>query len=172
MSKKVLIIYGSWLGSTKQIADALAESMRAEGAAVDVLTGKEVKGVDGYDGVIIGSAVRMGGLHNGMKRPVRKFASQLKDMPVAGFVGCGGVENEEGKSLEAEVKAYLTKFTDTIPGLKLIDIKPIAGVILLENARGLMKLMAKSLTQAANYRGDQRDWDAIAAWAKEMLAKF
>lgn len=172
MSKKVLVIYGSWMNSTKEIAEAMADSMRAEGASVDVFTGKEVKSVEGYDGVIIGTGVRMGMINNGMKRPVRKFAQQLKNKPVAGFVGCGGLVNKEGESLEASAKAYLTKFTDTISGLNLIEVKPFVGAILLENAHGLMKFMAKGLTQDPDYKGDERDWDAIAAWGKEVLVKF
>ncbi len=171
MSKKVLIIYGSWMGSTQQISEAMAESMRAEGAIVDVHTGKHVKTVDGYDGVIIGSAVRMAMLNGKMQRPVRKFAKQLKQLPVAGFVGCSALIDEELEDPVATAKAYLTKFTDPL-GLKLIDVKPFMGTILAENAKGIMKMSIKAMQQDPQFAGDERDWDAIAAWAKELLGKF
>lgn len=168
MSKNILIIYGSWMGSTQDIAEAIAESMRAEGASVDVRTGREVKG---YDGVIIGSAVRMGMLNGKMQRPVRKYASQLKEMPVAGFLGCSVLMDEEQEDPVGTAKGYLTKFTDKL-GLSLIDVQPFLGTIKYENAKGIMKMSAKAMQEDPKFQGDQRDWDAIAAWAKDILAKF
>lgn len=171
MNKKVLVIYGSWMGSTQQIAEAMAEAMRAEGATVAVQTGKEVKTVDGYDGVIIGSAVRMGMLNGKMQRPVRKFAKQLKQMPVAGFLGCSVLMDEEVEDPVATAKGYLTKFTDKL-GLNLIEVQPFLGTVLFENAKGLMKMSAKAMQEDPKFQGDDRDWDAIAAWAKDVLGKF
>lgn len=171
MSKKILIIYGSWMNSTKEIAEAIAESMRAEGAVVDVQTGREVKTVQGYDGVLIGSAVRMGMLNGRMQRPVRKFAKQLKEMPVAGFLGCSVLGSTEEADPVATAKAYLTKFTDKL-GLNLIAVQPFMGAILAENARGIMKMSVSAMQADPNYKGDERDWDAIAAWAKDILGKF
>jgi menaquinone-dependent protoporphyrinogen oxidase len=171
MTKKVLIIYGSWLGSTKEIAEAIATSMRAEGASVDVMTGNQVKNVDAYDGVIIDSTVRMGMLNGKMQRPVRKYAKQLKQMPVAGFVGCAVLGDAEQDDPVAMAKGFLTKFTDKL-GLSLIDNQPFMGAILAENARGIMKMSVNAMQQDPNYKGDERDWDAIAAWAKDVLAKF
>ena len=171
MSKNILIIYGSWMGSTCEIAEAMAEAMRAEGATVTVQTGNQVKSVDGYDGVIVGSAVRMGMLNGKMQRPVRKFAKKLKQMPVAGFLGCSVLVDQEQEDPIGTAKGYLTKFTDKL-GLNLIDVQPFLGTIKFENAKGIMKMSAKAMQEDPKFQGDQRDWDAIAAWAKEILAKF
>jgi hypothetical protein len=46
------------------------------------------------------------------------------------------------------------------------------GAILAENARGIMKMSVNAMQQDPNYKGDERDWEAIDAWGKEILAKF
>jgi menaquinone-dependent protoporphyrinogen oxidase len=170
--KKVLVIYGSWLGSTREIAEAIAESMRAEGAQVDVLSGRAVKGVKDYDGVVIGSSVRAGMLHSGMKRPVRRFSKQLAEKPVAAFVGCAMANNKEETDAEAKSKEYITKFMDKFPQIKLLDVKPFAGAFLVENARGFMKTMVQNVAAETTGEGDPRDWEAIAAWAKDIYRQF
>ena len=171
MSKKMLVIYGSWMGSTKEIAQKIGESLREEGAQVDVLTGREVQEVQTYDGVIIGSAIRMAGLNGKMCRPVRRFAKQLKEKPVAGFLGCSVLSSKDEADPVATAKGYMTKFTDPL-GLQLMDVKPFMGTVLLENARGLMKISAKALAETPELQGDQRDWEAISGWAKEIYAKM
>ena len=170
--KKVLVIYGSWLGSTHEIAEAIAESMRAEGAQVDVLGGRAVKGVEGYDGVIIGSSVRAGMLHGGMKRAVRRFRKQLPEKPVAAYVGCAVIYDKNEPDAAGKAKVYITKFMDKFPQIKLLDIKPFAGAFLVDNARGFMKTMVQNVAAQTIGEGDPRDWEAIAAWAKDIYRQF
>ncbi|HET59859.1 MAG TPA: hypothetical protein ENN32_05780 [Chloroflexi bacterium] len=170
--KKVLVIYGSWLGSTREIAEAIAESMRAEGAQVDVLSGRAVKSVNDYDGVVIGSSVRASMLHGGMKRPVRRFSKQLAEKPVAAFVGCAVIYDKNEPDAAGKAQAYITRFMDKFPQIKLLDIKPFAGAFLVDNAHGFMKTMVQNVAAQTTAEGDPRDWDAIAAWAKDIYRQF
>jgi menaquinone-dependent protoporphyrinogen oxidase len=59
MFKKFLIAYGSAAGSTAEVAQAIGEEMQKEGAQVDVKPVEEVKDIRGYDGVVVGSSVRI-----------------------------------------------------------------------------------------------------------------
>ena len=59
MKPKILVAYASKSGSTVDVAQAIGESLSQTGGAVDVISVKQIKSLDGYDGVILGSAIRM-----------------------------------------------------------------------------------------------------------------
>ena len=51
---KVAVIYWSGTDNTEAMANAVAEGAKSAGAAIDLLTCADVKGVDGYDAVALG----------------------------------------------------------------------------------------------------------------------
>jgi menaquinone-dependent protoporphyrinogen oxidase len=161
-AKKILVTYGSWLGSTQEVAERIGEVLRAQGAQVDVLDGRKLKTAEAYDAVLIGTAVRAGMLPGAARSAVRKVAATANGKPVAGFVVCLAVTDEKIENREDSSRAYLTKITDKA-GLKLIDVQPFGGALLHENARGFMKNMVRSMAEKSGH--DNRDWTAIEAWA-------
>lgn len=67
---KVLIVYTSRAGETKQIAELVAEGVRFSGMTADVIDVKQVKNekdLAGYDAYAFGSATYHGEMMNGMK---------------------------------------------------------------------------------------------------------
>jgi menaquinone-dependent protoporphyrinogen oxidase len=166
--KKVLVTYGSWLGSTREVAERIGEVLRRQGAQVDVIDGRTLKSAAGYDGILIGTAVRAGMLPGGARRAVRKVAATAQGAPVAGFVVCLAITDEKIEDRETTSRAYLTKHTEKA-GLKLVDVQPFAGAVLAQNARGFMKMVTKSM---AEQTGDKRDWSAIESWAQAVFPKL
>ena len=59
MSCRVLVAYGSKYGSTAEIANAIATTLRVAGLEVDVRRAREVRSLDRYRVVVLGSAVYM-----------------------------------------------------------------------------------------------------------------
>jgi menaquinone-dependent protoporphyrinogen oxidase len=57
VTSRALVAYGSRHGSTAQIAEAIAATLRQEGVEVDVLPAGEVASLEPYPAVILGSAV-------------------------------------------------------------------------------------------------------------------
>ena len=55
----VLVAYGSKHGSTAEIAAAIAETLRESGLRADCLQAGSVDSLEGYDAVVVGSAVYM-----------------------------------------------------------------------------------------------------------------
>ena len=51
---KAAVIFWSGTGNTETMARAVAEGAKAAGADVDLLTCKDVTGVDGYDAIALG----------------------------------------------------------------------------------------------------------------------
>lgn len=57
---RVLVAYASAYGSTKGIAERIGGRLAAEGADVDIRRVDDVDGIEGYDAVVLGSAVHGG----------------------------------------------------------------------------------------------------------------
>jgi menaquinone-dependent protoporphyrinogen oxidase len=88
MAKKALVAYGSFSGSTAEAAVFIGEKLAERGMTVDVKPVEKIKSLEGYNAVIIGSAIQMGK----MKASVVKFAEKnreaLSRVPVAVFLVC------------------------------------------------------------------------------------
>jgi menaquinone-dependent protoporphyrinogen oxidase len=60
MNNRVLIAYATYAGSTVEVAAAIGERLGAQGFAVDVKPVQDKPPIDGYQAVLIGSAVHRG----------------------------------------------------------------------------------------------------------------
>ena len=56
---RVLVAYGSKHGSTAEIAEAIAATLREAGLQADCVKAGDVRSLEGYDAVVLGSAVYM-----------------------------------------------------------------------------------------------------------------
>lgn len=83
---KTLIAYASKTGTARQCAEALAG--RIEGAVLCDLT-KEQPNPAEYDTVILGGSVRMGQIHNDLKKYAQGAQDVLKDKRLGIFITCG-----------------------------------------------------------------------------------
>jgi menaquinone-dependent protoporphyrinogen oxidase len=79
---KILVAYGSKRSATAEIAEAIAETLRKSGLEVDCLEAGDVKRVDGYDGVVLGSAVYMRRWRREARRLLRRHATELAKRPL------------------------------------------------------------------------------------------
>ena len=68
--KKVLVVYSTRSGETKNIAGLIGEGIRFEGLEAEVKNGSGIKkesDLEGYDGYVFGSATYHGDMIQGMK---------------------------------------------------------------------------------------------------------
>jgi flavodoxin len=85
MPSHVLVAYASREGSTAEIAETIGMVLREAGAEVDVLPVKEVHNLDGYDAVVLGSAVHIGKVLPEAVQFAKRHQPVLADLPVAYF---------------------------------------------------------------------------------------
>lgn len=81
------VVYDSYYGNTQQVAEAIAEQLRAEGLEADIRSVRE-RYRDGYVGDILflGSPVRMGSVTGRVKRFVKKLDEDIwKARPIVVF---------------------------------------------------------------------------------------
>jgi menaquinone-dependent protoporphyrinogen oxidase len=79
---KVLVSAASRHGATAEIAQAIGQTLSEQGLTVTVIPPEEVRSLDGYDAVIIGSAVYMGHWLDPAKELMNRFHEALTDRPV------------------------------------------------------------------------------------------
>jgi menaquinone-dependent protoporphyrinogen oxidase len=58
MSEKILVAYATRAGSTGEVAQAVAETLRQEGLDVDLRRAREVADVNPYRAVVLGAPIR------------------------------------------------------------------------------------------------------------------
>lgn len=161
MKKQILIAYATKAGSTAEIAQFIGQTLCENGAAVDVRPIKEVRALDGYQAVILGSAIRMGRWLPEAVQFVEAHKTELSQMPTAYFL----------------VSLFLSEGTDEIRKTVAAYLDPVREV-LEPDAIGLFpgKMDYSKLSwldrQAAKMvkasEGDHRDWQAIRAWTTAL----
>ena len=173
---RVLIAYGSRWGSTEEIADRLAGFLGEEGVEADLLDVKKDRrwpSLEGYDGVMVGSSVKV---TKWMREPLqflRRKADELRGKKVALFVSCMSMLTDpdhartdllekvaESTGVEAVLMEAFGPVIDMGPGSRMgfLD-KKIAQSVML----GLSK--DKGLEFDADGRNDLRDWERVKDFA-------
>jgi menaquinone-dependent protoporphyrinogen oxidase len=165
MTARVLVVHASRGGSTREIAERIAERLRANGAEVDVRGAAAAGTVDGYDAVVVGSAIRAGAwlpeattfVRNNLRalvsRRVWLFSVGLKDTQRGRIGRLLGTQPEP-----AEVRELITTLETRgycrFPGAITRQRTPRLG-------RPVWSLFG------GRY-GDFRDWRLVDAWADQI----
>jgi menaquinone-dependent protoporphyrinogen oxidase len=163
MEKKILLTYGTVAGSTKEVAQVIGEEMQNAGALVEIKPVEDVKSVEGYDGLVVGSAVRMFHLLGKTRRFLRKHKKALANLPVAFFVVCLTMGKETPENIE-KAKSYAKPMLEI---KKAVSLGLFGGCIDHEK---LTDFFGKSMKGVPEQ--DHRDWEKIREWGKETLAKL
>jgi menaquinone-dependent protoporphyrinogen oxidase len=161
-SQSVLVAYGSLAGSTAEVADRIAVVLAKRGAAVAVKPVPDVRALDGYDAVVIGSAIRAGRVLPEVRDFVAANRTGLQRIPTAFFVVCMTLQDDTPASRRV-VNAYLDPLrTDVTP----VATGLFAGRLDYSRLGFFARIIAKWMASAPE--GDYRDWPAIERWAEEI----
>jgi menaquinone-dependent protoporphyrinogen oxidase len=85
MSSKILVTYATRAGSTAEVAAAIRQTLGERGFSVDIKPVKENPALEGYQGVVLGSAIRYGSWQPEAVKYVEQHRDELKQMPNAFF---------------------------------------------------------------------------------------
>ncbi|RXE56594.1 protoporphyrinogen oxidase [Methanoculleus taiwanensis] len=166
---KVIVLYASRYGSTKEIAEFIAETFRRQGVAADARSVGAAPRLDDYDAVVIGSAVYMGHWMGDAVEFVRQNRAALADRPVwlfsSGPLQLGQeVTSTEDPGLEPK---EIGEFREAIHPR---DHRVFFGA--LDPAKlGFSHRLIRKLPAGRDLlpEGDFRNWDDIEAWTGGIL---
>lgn len=171
MEKKVLVAYGSWAGSTSEIAEMIALALQEEGLSASAVPAGEVKDLSPYSAVVLGSGIRAGQMHAKVKAFMRRHKKALQDMPVAYFIVCLCLQEPTPEKVE-EAQGYLKHLLEKYPAVKPVSQGMFAGVLDYSKLNKFLGKMMEKIEEDGGEGGDYRDPEAIRAWARETAAKL
>jgi menaquinone-dependent protoporphyrinogen oxidase len=97
--RRALLVYATRHGSTKEVADAVAEELRSAFAEVEVSEARSAPSPAGYDAVVLGGPMIMG-WHKDAQRYLRRNKSQLAAVPFALFVTAASLTEDGVDALQ------------------------------------------------------------------------
>jgi len=155
-----LVAYATRHGATAEIGEALAEELRRAGHGAGVRPADQVETLDGYDAIIVGSAVYYGHWLDPGRELVERFTSQLAARPVwlfsSGPLGPPEQLVPEGECVDVGTVAE---------GAGAVDHRTFAGRLDKSGLGFREKAVVAALKPP---EGDFRDWDSIARYGAEI----
>jgi menaquinone-dependent protoporphyrinogen oxidase len=158
---RILVAYASKHGSTAEIADAVAGALRDAGAEVDCWPARDVQRLDGYDAVVLGSAVYMKRWMGDARHLFKRHRRELAELPFWLFSSgpCGAKPDPAWSEPPRLIKEA--------ERLGVRDHVVFGGRLPLEPSGFMEKAMVRDTPPEF---ADMRDWDEIRAWAAGIFA--
>lgn len=166
MTAAILVAYATRYGSTKEVAESVANTLQQAGFPVSMTPLREVRSLDGVDAVIMGAPLQMFHWHPDALNFLNRFKTQVSNLPVAVFaLGPFHVEESEFAQARTQLGDELAKY----PWFSPLDVIIFGGKY--DPARLAFPMnMFPALKQmpAVNIR----DWEVIRGWAQRMGEKL
>ncbi len=167
MEVKFLVSFATVHGSTQEVSEVIAATIREQGITVDLVPAGSVKMLKGYQAIILGTALYIGHIHKDAKGFLTRFQREISEgIPIAIFAG-GPLKPEDNRE---EIRGMLDQQLAKYPWLKPISIELIGGKY--DPAKGV-KFPWNLLPAMKNVPpADMRDWAAIRNWAIDVTKQF
>jgi menaquinone-dependent protoporphyrinogen oxidase len=161
----VLVAYSSKRGSTAEIAETVAATLRREGLGVCLESVDAVDCLDRFDAVVLGSAVYMKRWRGDAKHFLKKHRKALRQMPFWVF-SSGPVGDPAKDDPEWMEPPKLAERVEEMGGRAHV----VFGGCVPAAPQGFMeRAMAEEVPK--EFR-DRRDWDEIRGWTQQIAAEL
>ena len=163
-SKRILVAYASKCGATSEISGAITEALCAGGLTAELKRAGHVASLEGYQGVVLGTAIYMG---NPLKEAIKfmeEFGRKLADIPFALFEVCLTMKEATPEN-EKTALDYLQPISTIVAPVKTAAF---AGRIDYPSLPPLYRMFAQADKAGILSEGDFRDWAAISTWTKDL----
>ncbi|WP_020658862.1 flavodoxin domain-containing protein [Amycolatopsis benzoatilytica] len=165
---KIVIAVATRHGSTREIAEQIAASLRAgleeagTSAEVDVADAAHVESFAGCDAAVIGSAVYFGHWLDPARQLVREHREELSRIPV--WLFSSGPVGQRTRPGEDPVDA-----TDVLACCAAREHRLFGGKI----DRSVLHFPERAVVAALRAKdGDNRDWPVIRAWGQAIARQL
>ena len=159
MTPRALVVYATKKGSTREVAEAIAERLEEHGLRTVVQPASDHVDLAAFDAVVLGGALYTGRWHHDARRFLRRHRRALQTMPVGVFAMGPSTTAEDAM---AGSLAQLERALGRVPDVTPVAVSIFGGVIDPARLRFPFNRMPPT---------DARDWDAITAWADEVAGQ-
>ena len=165
---RVLIAYGSHLGSTEEIAQRVATVIEAAGAEVTIRPAAAPDPITGFDAVVVGGGTYGGHWHPDAVAFVRRHAEELALKPTwlfsSGPLGAAAGSSVPHDPVEVPELARLV----AAQGHTIFSGAYSKAPVEQSELGRLEKFIAKRFIP----EGDWRDWPTIEAWTHTIVREL
>jgi menaquinone-dependent protoporphyrinogen oxidase len=165
MSASVLVGYATRYGSTQEVAEAVAATLRERGLVVDIQPMREVRTLAAYSAVVLGAPLYMFRWHKDALRFLSRHREILTERPVAVFA-LGPITAGDEKEWQ-DSREQLDKELAKSPWLTPVALEIFGGKYDPAKLRFPVNLFT-----GKEPASDIRDWTAIRAWADNLAVMF
>ena len=169
MSTVVLVAYATRYGSTREVAEAIAATLRDHRLEVECRAARDVQMLADYGALVLGAPLYIGKWHEDALHFLSRQRDAILMRPVAIFA-LGPIHRDEKEMRES--RTQLNHELARFPWLKPVALELFGGKYdpaRLNFSDGLAaKFPVSPLYKAP--ASDARDWTAIRAWAGSLAA--
>jgi menaquinone-dependent protoporphyrinogen oxidase len=159
MSARALVAYGSKHGATAEIAERVGAMLGEAGIDADVRAAGDVSGLDGYDAIVLGSAVYAMRWRRDARKLLRRVLREKRDLWMFSSGWIGKPPEDLGKLVSPRIRDAAREHAH--------DHAIFGGRYPLEPSNFVERAMVE---KAAEEERDSRDWPAIEEWARGIAA--
>ena len=162
MSPVVLVGYATRYGSTQEVAEIVAATLRECGLEVDVQPMRQVRTLTEYSAIVLGAPLYMFRWHKDALRFLSRYRQPLTERSVAIFA-LGPTHDPYDEQEWQDSRAQLDKELAKFPWLAPVALEMFGGKYDPVSLRFPIKQLA-----GKEPASDLRDWAAIRAWAADL----
>ena len=162
MSDSVLVAYATRSGSTQEVAETVAATLREAGLHVDCQPLRSTRSLAGYRMVVLGAPLYMFKWHKDAFAFLSRHRSALEKLPIAAFAL--GPFNDVEKEWE-DVRALFDKELAKVPWFAPAARRVFGGKFDPTKLRFPMNMIPTLKKMPAS---DIRNWDDVRSWARSL----
>ncbi|GAP15691.1 flavodoxin [Longilinea arvoryzae] len=171
MNDKILVTYASKYGSTQEVAEAVAKTLREKGLNVELQRAAKVQTIEPYSAVVLGAPMYIGHFHGDARKFLARHQTALATHKTA-FFALGPTEDNEKDWIETR-----KQFDQELANMPWFN--PLARELFggkMDPARFRFPDNLLTLLPASPLHNmpasDARNWDKIRAWAEGLAEQL
>jgi menaquinone-dependent protoporphyrinogen oxidase len=162
MKPSVLVTFATRYGSTREVAQSIADTLKESGIEVDFQLIREVRSVEKYQAVVLGAPLYMFRWHKDARRFLSKHRKEIVQRPITIFA-LGPIHDEEKEW--QDVQKQLDKALAKYPWLNPAAVEIFGGRFDPARLRFPYSFLPAMRKIPAS---DIRDWAKIKSWAENL----